>query len=346
MKSYRLSLVAIAAFLLAQPAYSQITIRGVGGRRETDKTKNIHGIVQDSAGRPIPGAQVVVRNTKDNTTRLATTDDKGNYSFTGLPADADYEVRANFKGQVSDRTAVSTLLNREDNLVNFKLNIAVGTTGPADTGPELQTFDLFKLRVSFELPRAVPAPIPAVLLFHGFGEDRSVWQGFRAQLLANGFAVMSLDLRGHGQSTTKNQKTVTASPDWRTSPHEFPHDIDPALDWLKAQARLDSRRIVIVGYDIGANMALFASGKFKEVRSVVAIKPSLKESLAMAGSAQDFYPRSALVVTVDEAEGAALKPLVQAPFRLQILPVEGGTAQVFQNKQLTDAILQWVKETL
>jgi pimeloyl-ACP methyl ester carboxylesterase len=156
---------------------------------------------------------------------------------------------------------------------------------------------------------------------------------------------MSLDLRGHGSSTMKNQRAITASPDWRTSPHEFTQDVDPALDWLKKQTRIDSRRIVVVGYDIGANLALIASGKFSEVRTVVAVKPNIKEALEMAGSAQDFHPRSALVVTADAADSALLKTYAREPFRLQTLPLSGGTPQLFTSTELADAIFQWLRET-
>ena len=156
---------------------------------------------------------------------------------------------------------------------------------------------------------------------------------------------MALDLRGHGDSKTKNQRPFAAAPEWRSSPDAFPHDLDPALDWLKTQPRLDSHKIVIIGYDIGANLALFASGKYKDVRSVVAVKPNLNESMAIAGSAQDFHPRSALVISPDEAEGNQIKTLVQAPFRLLTLGLAGGTTPSFENKQLTDAVFQWLKET-
>ena len=75
---------------------------------------------------------------------------------------------------------------------------------------------------------------------------------------------MSLDLRGHGDSKTKNQRPFDGKPGMAVQfPDEFPQDIDPALDWLKAQQRLDSRKIVIIGYDVGANLALIASGKIQ-----------------------------------------------------------------------------------
>jgi pimeloyl-ACP methyl ester carboxylesterase len=289
---------------------------------------------------------VTVRSTKDNTSRLTITDDKGAYRFSGLPTDTDYAVRADFQGSVSETSTVSALLNREDNLVNFKLSISAPARAAtnATAGAEMTTFDLVKLYGTFELPRAGPAPIPSVLLLHGYGEDRNVWQDFKDQLVARGWAVLALDLRGHGQSTVRNQKTFAATTEWRTSPHEFPHDIDPALDFLKAQPRLDSRRIVVIGYDVGANLALFASGKFQEVRTVVAVKPDLKESLLLAGSAQDFQPRSALVVA-DETQAGALKTQIQTPARFLTLPTNGGATAVFKNKQLTDAIMAWLKET-
>ena len=342
--------IAILVLVAAAPlAEAQITLRNLGGAKRKDeaKTKNIHGVVQDLRGKPVVGARVLIRNVKDNTTRTVTTDEMGAYVVRGLAPDVDYEVRADFRGVVSDRKGVSALLAREDNLVNFDLDVAVvaGAAAATDAGPELQTFDLVKLKASYQMPLGVPAPIPAVLLLHGYGEDRKVWESLKAKFVAQGWAVMSLDLRGHGDSKIKNQRPITASPEWRSSSHDFAQDIDPALDWLKQQPRLDSKKIVIVGYDIGANLALVSSGKFSEVRSVVAIKPVLKEALEMAGSAQDFRPRSVLVIAEDAAEGNQIKQYAKDPFRVLVQPVAGGTAQVIQSKALTDGIFQWLKET-
>ena len=287
----------ILPLLAATAVAHQIQIRGLGdkGRLNTPRVKNIHGAVVDQAGKPIVGARVLVLNTKDSTTRTLTTDVAGNYAIQGLTADVNYEVRADFRGVLSERVAISAMLDRDDNLVNFKLNLTAGGTAgggdaTVDPGPEFLTFDLVKLKASFEMPQGVPAPIPAILLLHGYGENRRVWEEFRRQLLDRGWAVMSLDLRGHGNSLIKNQRPLQASPDWRANPREFPLDIDPALDWLKKQPRLNSNKIAVVGYDVGANLALISSGKFKEVRTIVAVNPSLKESLELAGSAQDFIP--------------------------------------------------------
>lgn len=321
-------------------------------RRDTGpKPKNIHGLVSDLRGKPLVGARVFVKDMKTNVVRTLTTDKDGLYKLFALTPTVDYEVYADFKGKTSDKKTVSQFLNREDNVLNFQLDVAVIEGAIADTGGSsgatatFRSFDLVDLRASFELPVGVPAPIPAVLLLHGYGEDRSVWKDFSRLLVNRGWAVMSMDLRGHGESKTKNQRPIQASPEWRTNLHEFPVDLDPALDWLKAQARLDNQKIVVIGSDVGANLALIASGRFAEVRTVVAIRPNLNEALALAGSAQDFQPKSALIVVGNPAEGDRIKALVQAPSRVQAVSASGNTTQWVADKQVADAVFQWLRET-
>ncbi len=320
-------------------------------RRDTGpKPKNVHGLVSDTRGTPLAGARVFVKDMKTNLVRTLTTDQDGIYRVFALPPTVDYEVHAEFKGKTTPKKVVSQFLNREDNVLNFQVDVAVIEGGVADDSPNasvatFRTFDLVELRASFELPIGVPAPVPAVLLLHGYGEDRSAWKDFSRQLLNRGWAVMAVDLRGHGESNTRNQRPIQASPDWRVNPHEFPVDLDPSLDWLKAQPRVDNRKIVVIGSDVGANLALIASGRFPEVRTVVALRPNLNESLALAGSAQDFQPKSALIFAANPAEADSLRAIVKLPARVQTISASGNTAQAVGDKQVMDAIIQWLKET-
>ena len=322
-------------------------------RKDTGpKPKNIHGVVTDLRGKPLVGARVFIRDMKTNLVRTLTTGQDGLYNQFALPPAVDYEVSADFKGKASEKKIVSSFLNREDNILNFQLDVAViegGIAEPSDAGATFRSFDLVELHASFELPAGVPAPIPAVLLLHGYGEDRSIWKDFSRQLLSRGWAVMSMDLRGHGDSKTRNQRPLQPSSEWRTNPREFPVDLDPALDWLKSRPRVDNRKIVVIGSDVGANLALIASGKFSEVRTVVAINPSLNESFALAGSAQDFQPRSALIVTANQGDGDQIKAVVKAPSRVVLVRPAGArygtTAQWTADKQVADAVFQWLKET-
>ncbi len=309
--------------------------------------KNIHGIVSDLRGKPVAGAHVFIRDLKTNVIRTLTTDTQGVFQQFALAPTVDYEVYAEFKGKTSEKRTVSSFLNRQDNVLNFQLDVAIIESGGiADTPAiEITTFDLVKLRATLDIPSGVPAPIPTVLLLHGFGEDRFVWDGLKKELLSHGWAVVALDLRGHGESKTKNGVPIQASAEWRTDQHEFPQDLDPVLDWIKAQRRLDNRKIVAIGYDVGANLVLVASGKFPEVRTVVAINPRLSESLALAGSAQEFTPHSALILASDDAEAAKVKALVKDPSKVQKVAVTGGTAAWVNTRTVTDSIFQWLQQT-
>ena len=343
---FRNSAALLLLLCVALPVEAQFTTV----RRREDpgpQPKNIHGVVQDMRGKPLAGAHVLIKDLKSNVTRTATTNAEGIFNIYALPPSVDYEVYAEFRGKNSEKKTISAFLNRQDNVMNFQLDVAAiegSAAASTDDGPDFNSYDLVRLHASFTLPTGVPAPIPAVLLLHGFGEDRTVWEPLKAQLLAKGWAVMSLDLRGHGASDKKNGVAIKAVAEWKTNAHEFPQDLDPALDWLKKHPRLNNRKIVVIGQDVGANLALIA-GKFPEVRTIVALKPTLSESLALAGSAQDFMPHSALILTSDEAEGNRVKAMVKDPSRVQAIAITGGTGQWIANKTVTDAIFAWLQQT-
>ena len=50
---------------------------------------------------------------------------------------------------------------------------------------------------------ATTNPAPAVLLLHSLGKSRDEWDGIPPLLQRVGFAVLAIDLRGHGESTRR-----------------------------------------------------------------------------------------------------------------------------------------------
>src|SRR5438046_4664068 len=278
----RNSVLLLSSFLVCRPADAQLFPRARPDN--VVNPKNIHGVVQDLRGTLLPGARVFLRDMKTKVVRTIETDQNGEYKVFALPPNVDYELYADFKGKSSEKKFVSSFLNREDNVLNFQLDVAV-IEGKADTalpdpGVTFKSFDLVELHASFEMPSGIPAPVPAVLLLHGYGEDRSAWKDFGQQLRNRGWAVMALDLRGHGESKSRNQWPIQTSPEWRKDPHEFPVDLDPALDWLKAQPRIDTRKIDVIGSDVRANLARIVSGWFSYMRSFVSVRPDMGTSQA------------------------------------------------------------------
>lgn len=324
-----------------------IVATAVGAQRPEPRPKTVHGTVQDLRGTGISGARVFIRNMEENVIQILTTGEGGRYSLGNLPPRVDYEIYAEFRGTESRKRVVSSFLNRPDNLLNFKLDIAMlenETDISDDDGPKLKTFDLVQIQGSFELPDGIPAPIPGVLLLHGYGESHSVWSDLRERLLRDGWAVLAIDLRGHGRSRSKNGEPIEAREAWRRDARQFPLDVGPALEWLKSQTRLDSKKIVVIGNDVGANLALIASGRFSEVGTAVAINPNLDEALSMAGSAQDFTPRSALLMVSEQAMAQGIRNYITGPSRVNLLSAGHGTAAVLATGSTIDEIIRWLKD--
>ena len=93
---------------------------------------------------------------------------------------------------------------------------------------------------------AVQAPVPAVLVMHGWGANASMMAPVVAPLQAAGLAVLLVDARCHGDS---DDEPFTSMP-------RFAADIATGLTWLRSQPGIDGRRIALLGHSVGAAAAL------------------------------------------------------------------------------------------
>jgi hypothetical protein len=84
--------------------------------------RTVRGLVTDKSDKPIQNGVVFLRNMRTNTVISHFTDDEGNYRFTGLDPNADYEVYAEFSGQKSASRSVSPLDSRKEITLNLKVD--------------------------------------------------------------------------------------------------------------------------------------------------------------------------------------------------------------------------------
>jgi polyhydroxyalkanoate synthase len=91
----------------------------------------------------------------------------------------------------------------------------------------------------------------AVLLVHGFGQNRYTWhlpsRSFVNYLAGRGFDVFNLDLRGHGRSR------ALGAPRARSIADYVLHDLPAAI--RAASAMSDNRRVFVVGHSLGGLVA-------------------------------------------------------------------------------------------
>jgi pimeloyl-ACP methyl ester carboxylesterase len=104
-----------------------------------------------------------------------------------------------------------------------------------------QTLQLDGRRAAFD--ESGPAAAPAILLIHGAGHDRGVWQAVAAGLAAAGRRVIVPDLPGHGDSEG-----------------EAPGAVDAMAAWVLAFAdALGLERFELAGHSMGSLVALAAA---------------------------------------------------------------------------------------
>jgi hypothetical protein len=84
--------------------------------------RNLQGQVADPDDKPVAGAVVQLKDTRTLQVRSFITQANGDYRFSGLRADTDYEVKAEYNGMTSDNKRLSNFDTRKTANVNLKLN--------------------------------------------------------------------------------------------------------------------------------------------------------------------------------------------------------------------------------
>jgi Carboxypeptidase regulatory-like domain len=90
--------------------------------KHESQLRSVRGVVADkSSDDPVPSAVVFLRNTRTNAVRSYIANEEGEYRFSGLDPNVDYEVHAEKDGAKSATRTVSSFDNKKDLVVNLKI---------------------------------------------------------------------------------------------------------------------------------------------------------------------------------------------------------------------------------
>ncbi len=154
----------------------------------------------------------------------------------------------------------------------------------------LQTDDEVSLAADLYPPATADPDPPLVIALHMLGSDRSAYEALIPDLRAAGYAVLNVDMRGHGDSG--------GTRDWDLAIA----DVQLWIDWLASNGHISQRGLVIMGASIGANVALIGCAASDVCRGAIALSPGLDyrgvqpETALVDGLAE----RSALLVAAHE----------------------------------------------
>lgn len=99
------------------------------GAFASDKNPNANlrilvGQVMDSNNSsPLPDAIVYLKNNATQSVHTYISDKDGNYRFTNLSPDVDYQVYADYKGHKSDPKTLSQFDSRKNPTINLKVDV-------------------------------------------------------------------------------------------------------------------------------------------------------------------------------------------------------------------------------
>jgi hypothetical protein len=83
--------------------------------------RSLSGFVTDAEGKTIEGAVVQLKNTRTLQVRSFLTRDKGDYYFSGLSKDVDYELKAQSKGKTSSSKTLSSFDSKATPVINLQI---------------------------------------------------------------------------------------------------------------------------------------------------------------------------------------------------------------------------------
>ena len=121
---------------------------------------------------------------------------------------------------------------------------------------------------------AAAAPGPGVLLLHQCNRQRKVWDALAGQLSAAGLNVLTLDLRGFGESSGA-RFDASAPADAQALRQKWPADIDVAFQYLSSQPGVTRDVIGVGGASCGVDNSVQTARRHPEqVKSLVLLSGS------------------------------------------------------------------------
>jgi hypothetical protein len=84
--------------------------------------RTVRGIVSEkSSENPVPSGVVFLKNTRTNAVRSYIADEEGNFRFSGLDPNTDYEIHAEKDGAKSTTHTISSFDSKKEIVLNLKI---------------------------------------------------------------------------------------------------------------------------------------------------------------------------------------------------------------------------------
>lgn len=223
-------------------------------------------------------------------------------------------------------------------------------TVPADDG--------FTLKAVLEYPQIKgKKSFSTVVLLHSLGYSSEWWEDLPSDLLNNGYAVLRIDLRGHGQSVySPKLERLSWKSMTNTAFAKYPSDVINVIEYVKKEnSKLKFfDNWAIVGADIGASTAVIAADNISfKPKTLVMLSPVIKTkdlyipvNVAHLDNIDIFSIVGTNDISAQEAQDY-LKKFAQAAFVTYTSEARStGMLMLKNDESLAKIITTWISEYL
>jgi len=212
--------------------------------------------------------------------------------------------------------------------------------------------DNYVISSTLKYPQKQAKKYPFVILIHSWAQSSKYWGKLPNALLNKGYAVLEVDLRGHGKSNRlANMKQFSYMYLSSKSVLQMPNDIYQTLSQVyNSYSNLSRTEVYFIGADIGASVALkVAEFLGKAPAAMVLISPqvdfkgiSVTDALVEIGDVPILSVAS-VKDTHSISEINTLKKYSQSSFSILKLPVGGpGMLCVTTNEGAISTVVTWL----
>lgn len=189
------------------------------------------------------------------------------------------------------------------------------------------------------------------ILLHMMSADRKSFEKFTDALNQSGISVLSIDLRGHGESINSTKGKLNYEKFTEQEHQASIFDVGAASNFLKVQGFAVENQFLI-GASIGANLALKFLSENEKIKGVVLLSPGLNykgillDSLISEESAEKILFISSIE---DLYSYQTIQTLYKKFPKSELLIFSGkehGTDILKNHKESTEKIIFWLKSKL
>ncbi len=170
----------------------------------------------------------------------------------------------------------------------------------------LTTTDKVHLAATYYPPRSSTKRAPAAILVHDTADQRSALAPMALYLQKKGFAALTVDLRGHGESATEKLTWKKLDEKARTTQWAFAsRDLAAAAKFIRSQKGVHTANLTVIGMGAGSTLAVRHAVDDENVRATILLNPP-KESFGfkMLSGVTDLGGLPTLIMSPSERRSA------------------------------------------